>query len=173
MRIEIGGGVRSRGNGWVNVDQLPCADIQCDLSKYPWPIDDDIADEVYSSHCIEHVPYVSSFLNEIARIGKVGANVEIRCPHPLADLAMVDGHAHVFAPLCAVNMETYFPRDHWKGPKRLKLIREWAQSSIYLEQAKRELPFLQGLDDQTIMRWIPRTAHETVFIYQVVVNEYA
>ena len=172
MRLEIGGGTKSRGGGWVNMDQVSTADIVHDLTVRPWPVADDSCDEVYSSHCIEHVPNVLAFLHEIVRVGRIGCQIEIRCPHPNADLAFVDTHVHVFSPIQAINMDVHFPREFWPHKKRLKFIGHHFGPSFLLEQAKRELPFLAGIDDQTIMRWIPRTAHETVFRYEVVVNEY-
>ncbi len=172
MKLEIGGGTKQRGDGWVNMDQVSSADIVHDLTVRPWPVADDSCDEVYSSHCIEHVPNILAFLHEIVRVGKIGCRVEIRCPHTSSDLAMVDTHVHVFSPMQAINMEKYFPREFWPHAKRLRLLGHHFGSAVLLDQAKAELPFLRGLDDQTIMRWVPRTAHETVFSYEVVANEY-
>lgn len=168
MKIELGGGIFPKGQGFLNVDQIEGADIHHDLEITPWPIETDSVDEIYSSHCIEHVADPIPFLNECARIGKLGAKVEIRCPAPTAHLAYVAGHKHVFSLQNARNLDIHFPHLFWTNPKRLKLIGFELRSSEMLDWAKRDLPFLRGISDQAIMMWIPGTAHENVFIYEVV-----
>ena len=172
VKIELGGGRFARGNGWVNVDQIESADVIADLEKLPWPLPDEHADEIYSSHCIEHVENPQAFLDECARIGKIGCAVEIRCPSPHADMAMISGHKHVFSPQQAENMERHFPRLNWLFPKRLRLLGYVYQSTERLEQAKKDLPFLAGLTDQVIMKYIAGTAHEIVYRYVVTANEF-
>ena len=174
MRLEIGGGNNfARGDGWVNLDQIEGADIRHDLNVKPWPLADDSVDEIYSSHCIEHVQCPIGFLQECARIGKVGCPIEIRCPSPYSDLAMVAGHVSVFSPQAARNMDIHFPKLFWTAAKRPKLVSFHMNSNERLREAKRELPFLHGLSDDVIMKYIPGCAHETVFHYVVQVNEYA
>jgi hypothetical protein len=172
MRLEIGGGTKQLGDGWLNIDKCPTADVQWDLEKLPWPLDDDSADEIYSCHCIEHVAEPMDFLQEIARIGKIGAPVEIRCPHPGSHLAMRSGHKHVFSPIHALNIDQYFPKESWTKHKRLKLRHIEYASSVLLDEAKRALPFLKGVPDQTIMAFFPVTCHESRFYYNVVENEF-
>jgi ubiquinone/menaquinone biosynthesis C-methylase UbiE len=174
MKLEIGGGNDfARGDGWTNMDQLPGADIQHDLNVRPWPLSDDSVDAIYTSHCIEHVQCPISFLHECARIGKVGCTVEIRCPSPYSDLAMVAGHVSVFSPQAARNMDVHFPRLFWKDKKRPRLVSWHFGANERLHEAKRELPFLKGLSDHLIMKYIPGCAHETVFQYVIQANEYA
>ena len=174
MKLEIGGGKDfAKGDGWVNLDQLEGVDIQHDLNVRPWPLADDSVDQIYSSHCIEHVQCPIGFLHECARIGKVGCPVEIRCPSPYSDLAMVAGHVSVFSPQAARNMDVHFPRLFWKAAKRPRLVSWRLQASERLAEATRELPFLHGLSDDLIMKYIPGTGHETVFNYVIQVNEYA
>lgn len=171
-KLELGGGTRPRGDGFANMDCLPCADIQHDLNSFPWPLADDSVCEVYSSHCLEHLPSPFPVFNELCRICRTGALIELRVPHPMADLANCAGHMQVFSPLQAVNMETYFPRDFWKLPKRMKLQRIEYGASIYLDEAKRDMPFLRKYPDEVVMKWIPRTCHECRFHYQIVENEF-
>ena len=45
MKLEIGGGNTPRGEGFVNLDCLPCADIAIDLEKDPLPFADDSVDQ--------------------------------------------------------------------------------------------------------------------------------
>lgn len=171
IKLELGGGTKPRGEGFRNVDLDPAADVVHDL-RTPLPFPDDSVSEVYSSHCLEHIPDPMVLLREIARVGRVGCAVEIRCPFPISDLAMVWDHAHVFGPMAAINVEKFFPAQHWTGPKRLKLLRMEYHPSELLQEAKRELWFLKALSDEVIMKWIPRTCHETRFFYLVVKNEF-
>lgn len=175
MKLELGGGSHfARGDGWVNMDQCKEADIVQDLNVTPWPIADDTVDEIYSSHCIEHVIDPHSFLRECARIGKIGCVVEIRCPYTYSDMAMTAGHIHVFSHQQARNMEFHFPKLTWgMATKRPRLLSMILQPTERLAEAKRDLPFLAGLSDQVIMTYIPGTAHDTVFQYVIQANEYA
>ena len=174
MKLEIGGGIpiKARGEGWVNIDLVDNADIRHDLNVFPWPIQDGSIEEVYSSHCLEHLRNPVTVLQEIARICTVGAAVEIRVPHPISDLAVLFHHCHVFGPIAALNMEHHFPREYWLGPKRLQLKGIGYGPSILLGEARRELPFLANLSDEVVMKWIPRTCHECRFYYTVIVNEF-
>lgn len=77
--------------GWVNVDQFPHMkpDMVMDLETFPWPIEDNSAEEILLSHVLEHLGGNSSvFLNvmkELYRICKPGARVVIRVPDPRHD----------------------------------------------------------------------------------------
>ena len=168
LKIELGGGTRPRGDGFANIDIVPEADFQWNLNKAPFPFPDESVNEVYSSHCLEHLECPHKTLHEIARICKIGSTVEIRVPHPASHMAMCAGHLHVLSPMMVDNMDIHFPELHWKGPRRLKLRDLKYGPTPWMNRAKKELPFLQGLDDQTIMRWIPNTCHESQFIFEVV-----
>lgn len=165
MKLEIGGGVKPLGGEWVNLDLIAAADIKHDLNVTPWPLDNDSVDAVYSSHCIEHVdnPYV--FLNEVARICVIGAPVEIRCPAVASDMAHLHHHRHTFSPIAAVNADRFFPLEFWTGQKRLKLASYRYEPSILLQQFRDECREFRRWDDQKVMHWFPRTAHETRFYY--------
>lgn len=175
IKLEIGGGGNfALGNGWVNLDIDERADIRHDLDKLPWPVADDSVIEVYSSHCLEHVQNPFHFMFEVARVCVIGAPVTIKVPFPTSDLAMTFGHRHVFSPLKVKNFDHYFPHltFHPDQKKRLKWVGTKLNPTEYLEDAKRELPFLAGLSDEVIMRWIPRTCHESVFTFTVTANEF-
>lgn len=167
MKLELGGGLWPRGEGFVNVDIIEQADIRHDLTVSPWPFADDSIDEAYSSHCIEHLnngPW--TFFRELARVCKIGATVEIRCPSPGSDLASQWGHTHVFSPIEMENGQYHFRERTWQpGPKWLRCTSYRWEPSVHFELAKRELPFLNGIDDQIVMRWFPRAAHECRYYY--------
>lgn len=171
LKIELGGGTRAHGNGFANIDIDPAADFEWNLDETPYPFPDDSVNAVYSSHCLEHLDCPHKTLQEITRICCVGSVVEIRVPHPASHMAMCAGHKHVFSPLMVENIDQHFPEIHWTGPKRLKLRSQHYNPTTWLPQAKAELPFLSGLNDQTIMKWVPNTCHETVFQFEVIRND--
>ena len=77
--------------GWVNVDKYPDArpDLVMDLESFPWPIEDDCADEVLLSHVLEHLGGHSdvflAVMKEVYRICKPSAKVVVRVPDPRHD----------------------------------------------------------------------------------------
>ena len=174
MKLEIGGGseAKRRGGDWVNIDLCEGADLQHDLDVTPWPLADDSVDEVYSSHCLEHLSGIKPTFREICRISKLGSKVEIRVPAPGSHLEFIWTHKHCFSPIAALNMEHYFPREHWIHAKRMRLDDIIYHSSILLEEAKKELPFLRDIPDQAIMKFLPATCHECCFFYTIVENEF-
>ena len=172
MKIELGGGDRNRGEGFTNVDTNPCADIIHNLETFPYPFDDESVAEVYSSHCLEHLADPHAVLRELCRICTLNAAIEIRVPHYNNPLQFTAGHKHCFSTLQAEDMDQDFAHLTWHGPKRLKLVRYELHPTRFLHQARKELPFLHGVTDQVVMKYIAGTCHETRFFYTVVQNEH-
>jgi len=135
----------------------------------PWPFADDSVDELYSSHCIEHVNCPLAFIFECVRICKVGAKVEIRCPDPAGEMAMVAGHKHVVSINVMRHLDHVFPELFWKGkPKRIKLESVEPGCDDYWFPLARGNPLFAGWSDTDIMTWLPRTRHENRFHLRVV-----
>ena len=169
VRIEIGGGTRNRGPGWVNVDRCPEADIRCDLDVTPWPLADGSVDELYTAHCIEHVKCPISFLREVARICRVGATVEVRCPDACGEMAMVAGHEHVVSIDVMRHMDSVFPETFWAGqPRRLKLLSIEPGCDDFWFPMARANPLFKAWSDADILTWLPRTRHENRFHLRVI-----
>lgn len=165
MKLELGGGDLQRGGEWVNVDIVETADIRHDLDVMPWPFADESIGEVYSSHCIEHVNCPIAFLCEVARICKVGADVEIRCPDANSEMAMVRGHKSVVSVNFMRHASDVFPDRIWTGERMLKLQRyEPHGDDFWLPMAMLDWP---DKSEEWIMRWIPRTCHENRFFFRV------
>lgn len=87
MRLNLGCGF-NKLDGFVNVDKSPeCEpDRVADLEEFPWPFDDDSADEVVMSHVLEHLGQLTetylAIIQELYRICRDGAALRIRVPHP-------------------------------------------------------------------------------------------
>jgi predicted SAM-dependent methyltransferase len=64
----------------VDIFKQPEVDIVFDLTKVPWPFEDSSVDEVRAHDAIEHLPDKIQTMNEIWRICKSGALVDIFVP---------------------------------------------------------------------------------------------
>ena len=87
-KINIGAGRWSK-EGWLTLDCYTGANIQVDLRKFtPLPIDDNVFEKVFSSHCIEHIEdaNLEHLLHELYRTMKPDAILRLACPD--ADMAL-------------------------------------------------------------------------------------
>jgi len=84
FKLDIGCGVRKKP-GFIGIDfmDFPDVDINLDVTKHPLPFRDDFISEVWSNHFLEHltIEEVCKLMQEIHRVCKNGALVEIRVPH--------------------------------------------------------------------------------------------
>lgn len=53
---------------WVNIDKvdIPGVDQKMDAFKYPWPLADNSADEIWASHLVEHIPHAARLDGDIS-----------------------------------------------------------------------------------------------------------
>jgi SAM-dependent methyltransferase len=83
VKIDIGCGVRKK-EGFIGLDEMAgsAADVVADLTK-GLPFKDNSVDEVWSNHFLEHltIDEVCNLMEEIHRVCKPWAFVEIRVPH--------------------------------------------------------------------------------------------
>jgi predicted SAM-dependent methyltransferase len=115
-KLDLACGQRKReGFYGVDVAATDDADLVHDLSVFPWPFDDDSVEEVFSSHYVEHTYPVGgpndgliAFMNEVWRICKHEARVEIVHPYALSTRAFQDPTHTRFIPETTWN---YFTRE--------------------------------------------------------------
>jgi len=81
-KLNLGSGEFPK-EGFVNVDYHSVSepDLRHDLTRFPYPFQDNHFDLIESDHCLEHLPEPFKVMREIHRIGKPGAVVIIRVPH--------------------------------------------------------------------------------------------
>ncbi len=95
MRLNLGCGF-NKLDGFVNLDkEAGCApDRVVDLEQFPWPLEDNCADEVVLSHVLEHLGQSTetylTIIRELYRVCADGAQVRIRVPHPRNDEFLAD-----------------------------------------------------------------------------------
>jgi len=82
LRIDIGSGTRPRA-GFYGLDQLDAAgvDMVADLNQPLALLPDNCAEHLFSSHSLEHVEKLLPLMDEIHRIMRPGATLEVIAPH--------------------------------------------------------------------------------------------
>lgn len=165
MRIEIGGGTKPHGHGYLNCDRVIQADIAVDLELGQLPFDSGSVARVYSSHCLEHIRNVTGVMQEILRVCKIGAIFILKQPHWLQQMAMCFDHKHVISEdqvrLWCQHSELDFP----DGNKRFKLIDvRYVAGGDFAE--------LRGMHPtwtaKQVAKYAPGASHECVFVMQCV-----
>lgn len=110
--LDLGCGNRKRP-GAIGVDRMALGDVNIihDLEMFPYPFPDNFADSVIMSHILEHVEYPMQVLEEVWRISKPGAKIEIRVPHYSGMFAWRDPtHRRAFStPLLIILVKMIFP----------------------------------------------------------------
>lgn len=82
LQLEIGGGDKPRP-GFFNIDRvaLPQVDIVADLGAPLALLPDDSVVAVHASHVLEHVPNLLGLMEELYRVCRSDATIEIVVPH--------------------------------------------------------------------------------------------
>jgi len=100
--------------GWVNVD-LYCelADVKSDVRKLPFP--DEYADEIYSSHVIEHFHFKEAFevLREWNRVLKPGGKITLETPDLYLSCKKFVESDNDYR---VANLYPHFFSEAWRGP---------------------------------------------------------
>lgn len=80
--LDVGCG-QAKTPGAVGLDLNPAsqADVLADANHRPWPFADNSFERVVCRHVVEHVTDMIAFFEEIHRVSKPGAVVEIVTPH--------------------------------------------------------------------------------------------
>ncbi|MFB6214017.1 MAG: methyltransferase domain-containing protein [Candidatus Nanohaloarchaea archaeon] len=81
-KVDLGCGEDDR-EGFVGVDivDTEAADVVHDLDEFPYPFEDDRFGYILMSHVLEHLEDVVKVMEEVHRIGRDGAVVEIEVPY--------------------------------------------------------------------------------------------
>lgn len=82
VRLNLGCG-RFPKPGYVNVDwkTMPGVDVVHDLSRLPFPFQDESFEQIDADHVLEHLPDVFGVMAEIHRILRPGGHLELAVPH--------------------------------------------------------------------------------------------
>ena len=86
--LDVGCG-QNKTPGTLGIDrrmtaQLPAEkqlDIEHDLTKFPWPVEENSCDLIICQHVIEHLPDTVKTFEEFYRIARPGGKIFIETPH--------------------------------------------------------------------------------------------
>jgi SAM-dependent methyltransferase len=97
--LDIGcGSVKTPGAIGLDISAETDADIVHDLDVFPYPIEDSSFDQILLQDVIEHVREPIGVFEELHRIARPGARVQLRTPHFSSVLAYGDPtHRHYFS----------------------------------------------------------------------------
>lgn len=80
--LDVGcGRAKTRGAIGIDVNAKTEADVVHDLDQFPWPFPPDHFERVICNHIVEHVADMVGFMQEVHRIARRQAHVEIVTPH--------------------------------------------------------------------------------------------
>ncbi len=108
--LDVGCGKKKQEGSSIGLDREPgsLADVRCELTQFPWPIQDSCADRIYLSHFLEHQPDILRVMREVHRVAKPGAEVLIITPH-YSSLDSYTDPTHLFH--LGFHTFDYFDRD--------------------------------------------------------------
>ena len=142
--------------GYDNVDINPPAEVRFDFNKFPYPLGDNTYDYIFSRHVLEHLREPEKVLNELHRISKPGAIIDIIVPHMNGDGAFsMLGHISYFNDYsfkCLVCNEGWRKSKGWK----IIFIREeptWFGKLIFIPSLRKKLSkMINGIYKQLFVR---------------------
>lgn len=80
--LDVGcGQAKHPGAVGLDINPLSDADVIADLNQRPWPFAENTFDHILCKHIVEHIADLPDFLEELHRIARPGAVVEIVTPH--------------------------------------------------------------------------------------------
>lgn len=99
--LDIGcGSAKTPGAVGMDISANTDADIVHDLDVFPYPIEDGSFDQILLQDVIEHVREPIRVFEELHRIARPGARIQLRTPHFSSVLAYGDPtHRHYFSAL--------------------------------------------------------------------------
>jgi SAM-dependent methyltransferase len=120
--LDVGCG-SAKVAGAVGLDISPDtqADIVHDLDVFPYPIEDNQFDEILAQDVIEHVREPIKVIEELHRVARSGARIQLRTPHFSSVLAYGDPtHRHYFSTIAIHSLAE--PRFAHYTPVRLRVV---------------------------------------------------
>ncbi len=81
-RLDLGCGMLKK-EGTIGIDFNPDtqADVVHDLTRFPYPFEDNYFEEIYCRHILEHLPNLVKVMEELHRIAKPGCKIFIEAPY--------------------------------------------------------------------------------------------
>ena len=120
--LDIGcGGAKHPGAVGLDISADTDADIVHDLDVFPYPIEDASFDQILLQDVIEHVREPIKVFEELHRIARPGARIQLRTPHFSSVLAYGDPtHRHYFSTIAIRSLAE--PRFAHYTPVRFDIV---------------------------------------------------
>lgn len=84
--LDVGcGGCKFKGAIGVDCIDLPGVDVVTNLNNFPWPFEENTFERIIFKHSISHFDNIVEVMEEINRISKNGAIIDIIAPHYTSD----------------------------------------------------------------------------------------
>ena len=127
MKIELGCG-QTKKDDYVGVDLIPEADVQEDMYDYLKSLEDNSVEAIRAIDSLEHIPQNKflKLMNEILRVCKNGAIIEIRVPYHTQSVNIANPYhltyfnEHTFRFFCRESQDKY------NVIKKSSLIRDYS-----------------------------------------------
>ncbi len=110
MKVNLGCG-KTIKDGWVNLDCIKGSgvDVVHNLNDYPYPFEDSSVDEILCTNLMEHLDNPNRFIQELWRITKHNARIEIETSHFSAAAAWQDiTHIRSFSLISLIHYDIKF-----------------------------------------------------------------
>lgn len=120
--LDVGcGSSKHPGAVGLDISSDTDADVVHDLDAFPYPLEDSSFDQILLQDVIEHVREPIRLFEELHRIGRPGATIQLRTPHFTSVLAYGDPtHRHYFSTLALASLAE--PRFAHYTPVRFRLV---------------------------------------------------
>lgn len=90
-KLDLGCGKRKiDGATGIDFNSDTNADVVHDLTRFPYPFEDNYFEEIYCRHILEHLPDLVRVMEELHRIAKPGCRIFIESPYWSSYRAFVD-----------------------------------------------------------------------------------
>jgi len=131
--------------GYINCDVSDAVktDLCFDLNSFPYPFEDETADEIRLEHVLEHLPDTVAAMCELHRILRVGGVLRIWVPYAKSDWAFGDPtHRSFFTE----QTFDYFTRGHtyeFYSPARFRkrCVKFYTDSPTWRHKLRDAIPF--------------------------------
>ena len=137
--LDIGCGKDKKVKDAIGLDKamLPAVDIVCDIAM-GIPIKENVVDEIYCSHVLEHIRDLEGMMAEFHRILKAGGLLRIWVPHCFSAVAFGDmTHCRYFTyetflQYDKLHPKSYYHKFHFRFLfSRMQLVRNWYKPNLF------------------------------------------
>ena len=120
--LDVGcGSSKFPGSVGLDISADTAADVVHDLDVRPYPFESDSFDQVLMQDVIEHVESPIDVMEELHRVCRAGARIQLRTPHFSSVLAYGDPtHRHYFSRLAIESLAE--PRFAHYTPTRFRIV---------------------------------------------------